>query len=221
MFEKTTFSIQRWFGKRCGALSGSFWELLGLSWELFGASRSTKEGLQIRLGTLLGLVCSLLAAEDGLGSVVGLHLACFGCSRGPCKGCFGTRQTHFDHQNHPKMASESFFVLLSSLLLLLLLLLPLPLSLSLLFSSLRFSLSFRRRGGAYLLGGLGAVLGDLGAILGGPGAVFGESWGALRSSWVAPGAPLGDPKSIKKSVGKSIRNRAGSRRKKMAQTLRL
>ena len=27
-----------------------------------------KEGLQIRLGTLLGLVCSLLAAEDGLGS---------------------------------------------------------------------------------------------------------------------------------------------------------
>ena len=51
-----------------GALSGSFWELLGLSWELFGASGSTKEGLQIRLGILLGLVCSLLAAEDGLGS---------------------------------------------------------------------------------------------------------------------------------------------------------
>ena len=36
---------------------------------LFAASRSTKEGLEIRLGTLLGLVCSLLAADDGLGSV--------------------------------------------------------------------------------------------------------------------------------------------------------
>ena len=84
-----------------GAPSGSFWELLGVSWELLRASGSTKEGLQIRLGTLLGLVCSLLAAEDGLGSVVGLHLACFGCSRGPCKGCFGIRQADFDPQNCP------------------------------------------------------------------------------------------------------------------------
>ena len=48
---------------------GLLWAPLGASWELFGASRSTKEGLEIRLGTLLGLVCSLLAAEDGLGSV--------------------------------------------------------------------------------------------------------------------------------------------------------
>ena len=74
---------------------------MGGSWELFGASRSTKEGLQIRLGTLLGLVCSLLAAEDGLGSVLGLSLARFGCSRGPFKGCFGIRQADFDHQNCP------------------------------------------------------------------------------------------------------------------------
>ena len=51
---------------------------MGASWELFGASRSTKEGLQIRLGTLLGLVCSLLAAENGLGRVLGLSLARFG-----------------------------------------------------------------------------------------------------------------------------------------------
>ena len=49
-------------------LSGLCWELLGVSWELFAASRSTKEGLEIRLGTLLGLVCSFLAADDGLGS---------------------------------------------------------------------------------------------------------------------------------------------------------
>ena len=51
-----------------GALPGSFWELLGVPGELFRASGSTKEGLQIRLRVLLGLVCSLLAAEDGLGS---------------------------------------------------------------------------------------------------------------------------------------------------------
>ena len=50
-----------------GALGG----LLGGSWELLRASGLTKEGLQNRLGTLLGLVCPRLAAEDGLGSVVG------------------------------------------------------------------------------------------------------------------------------------------------------
>ena len=48
---------------------------MGGSWELFAASRSTKEGFQIHLGTLLGPVCVLLAAEDGLASVVGLSLA--------------------------------------------------------------------------------------------------------------------------------------------------
>ena len=52
-----------------GLVLGALGGLLGGSWELFGASRSTKEGIQIRLGTLLGLVCSLLAAEDGLRSV--------------------------------------------------------------------------------------------------------------------------------------------------------
>ena len=66
------------FGGSLGLLLGALGGLLGGSWELFGASRSTKEGLQIRLGTLLGLVCSLLAAEDGLGSVLGLSLARFG-----------------------------------------------------------------------------------------------------------------------------------------------
>ena len=38
-----------------------------VSGELFGASGTTEEDLQIRLGTLLGLVCSLLPAEDGRG----------------------------------------------------------------------------------------------------------------------------------------------------------
>ena len=50
---------------------GSSWGLLGGSWELLGASRSTKESPQIRLGTFLGLVCSFLGAEDGLGRVLG------------------------------------------------------------------------------------------------------------------------------------------------------
>ena len=81
-----------------GLLLGALGGLLGISWELLRASGSTQEGLQIRLGTLLGLVCSLLAAEDGLGSVVGLSLARFGCSRGPRMGCFGIRQADFDYQ---------------------------------------------------------------------------------------------------------------------------
>ena len=61
-----------------GLLLGALARFLGGSWELLGASRSTKEGLKIRLGTLLGLVCSLLAAESGLGRVLGPSLARFG-----------------------------------------------------------------------------------------------------------------------------------------------
>ena len=112
-----------------GLLLGALGGFLGVSWELLRASGSTKEGLQIRLGTLLGLVCSLLAAEDGFGSVLGLSLARFGCSRGPFKGCFGIRQTDFDHQNCP---SELLAVVVLLLLLLFLLLLVLVLVLVLL-----------------------------------------------------------------------------------------
>ena len=54
-----------------GLLLEALGGLLGVSLELLRASRSTKEGPQSRLGTILGLVCSRLAAEDGLGSVVG------------------------------------------------------------------------------------------------------------------------------------------------------
>ena len=84
-----------------GLLLGALGGFLGGSWELFGASRSTKEGLQIRLGTLLGLVCSLLAAEDGLGTVLGPSSARSGCSQEPLKGIFGIRQSDFDPQNCP------------------------------------------------------------------------------------------------------------------------
>ena len=58
-----------------GLILGTLGGLLGVSWEFLRASGSTKEGLQIRLGTLLGLVCSLLAAENGLGRVLGPSLA--------------------------------------------------------------------------------------------------------------------------------------------------
>ena len=78
--------VLKTFWGSLGLLLGALGGFLGGSWELFGASRSTKEGLQIRLGTLLGLVCSLLAAEDGFGRVLGPSLARFGCSRGPLKG---------------------------------------------------------------------------------------------------------------------------------------
>ena len=55
--------------------------LLRGSWELLRAFGSTKEGLEIRLETLLGLVCFLLAAEGGLGKVLWSSLARFIPSR--------------------------------------------------------------------------------------------------------------------------------------------
>ena len=61
-----------------GLLLGALGALLGVSWELLRASGSTKEGLQIRLGTLLGFVCLRLAAEDSLGNVVGRLWLVFG-----------------------------------------------------------------------------------------------------------------------------------------------
>ena len=59
------------------ALAGGFWELWGISWGLSRASKSNQEGFQIHLGIILGLVCSLLAVKDGLGTV----LSSFGASR--------------------------------------------------------------------------------------------------------------------------------------------
>ena len=68
-----------------GLLLGALGGLLGVSWELLRASGSTKEGLQNRLGTFLGFVCLLLAAEGGLGKVLGrlwLVLSSLGASWG-------------------------------------------------------------------------------------------------------------------------------------------
>ena len=48
---------------------GSFGELFGVSWELFEASKSTTSAFELRFGTLLGLLCSFLAADDGQESV--------------------------------------------------------------------------------------------------------------------------------------------------------
>ena len=55
---------------------------MGVSWELLRTSGSTKEGVQIRLGTCLGLVCSLLAAEHGPGSVWGCFWLVLGAPEG-------------------------------------------------------------------------------------------------------------------------------------------
>ena len=60
-----------------GGYLGLLLVALGVYWGLSGAPRSTKKSLQIRPGTPLGLVCSLLAAEDGIESVLGPSLARF------------------------------------------------------------------------------------------------------------------------------------------------
>ena len=67
-FRKTAFASQGWFWKSFGAPAGAFGDIWGMSLGLSGASRSTEEGFQIHFGTLLGLVCSLLAAKDGVGA---------------------------------------------------------------------------------------------------------------------------------------------------------
>ena len=63
--------------------------LLGAMWGLYVDQKS----LQIRPGTPLGIVCSFLAAEDGLETVLGSSLACFLCSRKPFGVCAGMRET--------------------------------------------------------------------------------------------------------------------------------
>ena len=82
-------------GRLLGALGG----FLEGSWELFGASRLTKKGLQIRFGTPLGVICLLLAAEDSPEHVLGPFRARIWCSQWPFGGCFRTRRTDFDIQN--------------------------------------------------------------------------------------------------------------------------
>ena len=83
---------------------------MGVSWELSGASRSTKRGLQFRLGTPLGLVCSLLAAEDAREILLGPPLARFWCSPGPFRGCFRLRLTALNPQNCPSEFDTLFFL---------------------------------------------------------------------------------------------------------------
>ena len=68
MFDKTRFSHRTRVWMRFGAPAGAFEDLWGMYWGLSGASRSTEEGFQIHVGSLLGLVCSLLAAKDGVGA---------------------------------------------------------------------------------------------------------------------------------------------------------
>ena len=91
--------VLRAFGGSLGFLLGALGTLLGVSWELLRASGSTREGLQIRLGTLLGLVCLLLAAEDGCERLLGPYWARFCCLWGPFGRYFVLRLLDFDYQN--------------------------------------------------------------------------------------------------------------------------
>ena len=82
-----------------GLLLGALGGLLGVSWELLRASGSTREGLQIRLVTFLGLVYLLLAAEDGRESLLGPYWARFCCLWKPFGRYFVFRLLDFDYQN--------------------------------------------------------------------------------------------------------------------------
>ena len=66
----------------------SFWVDLGVFCELSGALRSTKLGVEICVGIVLGVVCSFFAADDGLASAVVVFylLRCF-------LGSFSSSQT--------------------------------------------------------------------------------------------------------------------------------
>ena len=77
MFDKTLFAIGRWFWKCFRALAGIIWELRGMSLGISEIAGSTQKGFQIHLGPVLGLVCLLVAAKDGLGTV----RSSFGASR--------------------------------------------------------------------------------------------------------------------------------------------
>ena len=121
---------------------------MGLSWDLFGASRSTKEGFQIRLGTLLGLVCSLLAAEPGLGRVLGPSLARFGAPEGLLGGVLASVKPISTIKTAIPIFDILFFLaLVLVILLLLVFLLLLVLVLVLVVSLLPCNFSSTRLGG--------------------------------------------------------------------------
>ena len=129
---------------------GSLGLLVGALGGLFGASRSTKEGLQIRLGTLLGLVCSLLAAESGIGSVLGPSLARFGAPEGLLGGVLASVKPISTIKTAIPIFDILLFLALVLVLLLLLaflLLLVLVLVVVLVVSLLRCNFSSTRLGG--------------------------------------------------------------------------
>ena len=133
-----------------GLLLGALGALLGVSWELLRASGSTKEGLQIRLGTLLGLVCSLLAAESGLGRVLGPPLARFGAPEGLLGGVLASVKPISTIKSAIPIFDILLFlalVLVILLLLVFLLLLVLVLVLVLVVSLLPCNFSSTRLGG--------------------------------------------------------------------------
>ena len=85
--------VLKTFWGSLGLLLGALGGILGVSWEPLRPSGSTRGGLQNRLGTLLGFVCSRLAAEDGLGSVVVCIRLVFGAPEGLLGGVLASVKT--------------------------------------------------------------------------------------------------------------------------------
>ena len=84
----------------CGAF-GLDVVALGDYSETIGASASTKIRLQTRVGTMSGLVYSLVDAEDGIEKRCAALSDFMGVPDGLTQGCFGIRLTEFDYPKLP------------------------------------------------------------------------------------------------------------------------
>ena len=82
-------------GLLLGALGGLLGGLLGLQIDPKGLTRSDP----FRLWALFGIFLSLLAAEDGLESVLGPSWAPFWCSWGSLWSSFGARRSDLGLKN--------------------------------------------------------------------------------------------------------------------------
>ena len=85
--------VLKTFWGSLGLLLGALGGFLGVSWDLLRVSGSTTECLQNRLGFLSGLVCPRIAAEHGLGIVVGRSWFVFGAPEGLARGVLASVKT--------------------------------------------------------------------------------------------------------------------------------
>ena len=82
-----------------GLLLGALGGLLGDLWGLQIDQKALTRSGPFRCGALFGLFFLLLAAADGLESVLGPSWAPFWCSWGPLGGSFGVLRIDFELQN--------------------------------------------------------------------------------------------------------------------------